>query len=171
MPHGHHGRASARRKQADYPPHSIPGALLGKQTDGDRHRGTNERRFQLLLEDSKTAPDASRVPIIDEALRTARTAKRPNRGKAVPGGIDEIDDGAVSVGSLWADERSYYPLQVEPYPPAYHLEEGKADHRFRTKPRIASDPVEVGLERRIPFRAVVAHLRWRAPRVQKGPGG
>ncbi|MDP9457871.1 MAG: hypothetical protein M3Q60_19350 [Actinomycetota bacterium] len=111
------------------------------------------------------------MPIIDEALRTARTAKRPNRGKAVPGGIDEIDDGAVSVGSLWADERSYYPLQVEPYPPAYHLEEGKADHRFRTKPRIASDPVEVGLERRIPFRAVVAHLRWRAPRVQKGPGG
>ena len=34
---------------------------------------------------------------------------------ATPG---KIDNGVVSVSSLWADEQVYYPLEVEPYTPA-----------------------------------------------------
>lgn len=53
-------------------------------------------------------------------------------------------------------ERLYYPLEVEPYTPARHFEEGKADPGFRTKPKIALELVEAAAERGIPFRAVVA---------------
>ena len=49
--------------------------------------------------------------------------------------IGKIDNGVVSVSSLWADERVYCPLEVEPYIPAHHFEGGKEDPRFRTKPR------------------------------------
>ena len=62
------------------------------------------------------------------------------------------------MGSLWADERLYYPLEDEPYTPAHHFEGGKEDPRFRTKPRIALELVEAAVEGGIPFRAVVADI-------------
>jgi hypothetical protein len=62
----------------------------------------------------------------------------------------------VSVTSLWADERIYYPVDLEPYTPSHHFEGGKQDPRFRTKLKIASRLVEFALERNMPFRAVVA---------------
>ncbi len=64
----------------------------------------------------------------------------------------------VSVGSLWADERTYYPLEAEPYTPAHWFEGGKADPAFRTKPKIALELVEAAVERDVPFRAVVANI-------------
>ena len=48
----------------------------------------------------------------------------------------------MSVGSLWAEERAYYPLEVEPYTPAHHFEGGKNDPKFRTKLKIARQLVE-----------------------------
>ena len=48
----------------------------------------------------------------------------------------------VSVSSLWADERVYYPLAVEPYTPAQWFAVGKADPAFRTKPQIALELVD-----------------------------
>jgi hypothetical protein len=39
----------------------------------------------------------------------------------------------VSVSSLWADEKLYWPLDFEPYTPAHHCERGKEDSCFRTK--------------------------------------
>ena len=62
------------------------------------------------------------------------------------------------MSSLWADERLYYPLEVEPYTPAHHFEGGKADPAFRTKPRIALELVQAARERATPFRAVVADI-------------
>src|SRR5205823_919958 len=71
-----------------------------------------------------------------------------NRGK--------IDNGVVSVSSLWADERVYYPVDFEPYTPAVYFAKGKDDAHFRTKPKIALQLVERALQEGIPFRAVVA---------------
>jgi hypothetical protein len=62
----------------------------------------------------------------------------------------------VSVSSVYADEKLYYPLEVEPYTPEHHFEGGKKDPEFRTKLQIAFELVEQALEMEIPFRAVVA---------------
>jgi SRSO17 transposase len=51
----------------------------------------------------------------------------------------------------------YYPLEVEPYTPAYHFEGGKNETKFRTKLKIACQLVKKRLVTMdIPFRAVVA---------------
>jgi hypothetical protein len=47
--------------------------------------------------------------------------------------------------SLWADERVYYPLDVEPYTPAHSFPKGKADPQFRTKLKIAVELVRRAL--------------------------
>jgi SRSO17 transposase len=60
------------------------------------------------------------------------------------------------VTSLWADERHYYPLHVEPYTPAARLAGGKQDAAFRTKPQIALALIEKARAAGIPFRAIVA---------------
>jgi hypothetical protein len=52
-----------------------------------------------------------------------------------------IDTGVVSVTSLWADERVYYPVDFEPYTPAQHFVKGKQDPQFRTKLKIAVELV------------------------------
>ena len=64
----------------------------------------------------------------------------------------------VSVSSVYADERLYYPLEVEPYTPAHHFEGGKQDPEFRTKPHIALQLVERAIEMDLPFRAVVGDI-------------
>jgi SRSO17 transposase len=79
-------------------------------------------------------------------------------GKQYLGGMGKIDNGVVSVSSLWVDERVYYPLEVEPYTPAHHFEGGKNDPGFRTKPHIAMELVERALEMGLPFRAVVGDI-------------
>jgi SRSO17 transposase len=57
---------------------------------------------------------------------------------------------------VWADERIYHPLDVEPYTPAKRLKKGRSDPAFRTKPQIAVELVESARQAHIPFRAVVA---------------
>jgi SRSO17 transposase len=66
-------------------------------------------------------------------------------GKQYLGGIGKIDNGVVSVSSLWVEERVYYPLELEPYTPAHNFVGGKADPEFRTKPQIALELVERAL--------------------------
>ena len=71
--------------------------------------------------------------------------------------IGKTDTGVVSVTSLLADEKLYWPVDLEPYTPAHHFEGGRADPKFRTKLKIASELVErAAVEEGIPFRAVVA---------------
>jgi hypothetical protein len=118
----------------------------------------NRRRVELLLEDPMSAPRQGGALVIDETGDRKDGKKTAHIGKQYLGSIGKIDNGVVSVGSLWADERIYYPLEVEPYTPAQHFEEGKADPEFRTKPKIALELVERALEMEIPFRAVVADI-------------
>ena len=39
----------------------------------------------------------------------------------------------MTVTTVWADERIYYPVHAVPYTPARHFAKGKSDPEFRTK--------------------------------------
>lgn len=118
----------------------------------------NRRRVELMLEDPKTAPVESGALVIDETGDRKDGKATAHVGKQYLGGIGKIENGVVSVSSLYADERLYYPLEIEPYTPAHHFEGGKGDPAFRTKPRIALELVERAIEMEIPFRAVVGDI-------------
>jgi len=116
----------------------------------------NERRLELLFEGSATATDGKGVLVIDEHGDRKWGRKTAHVGRQWLANIGKTDNGVVSVTSLWADEGVYWPIDFEPYTPAHHFEGGKNDSKFRTKLKIASELVELAVERSIPFRAVVA---------------
>jgi SRSO17 transposase len=118
----------------------------------------NRRRVHIMLEDPSTAPQAGGALVVDETGDRKDGKATAHVGKQYLGGIGKIDNGVVSVSSLWVDERVYYPLEVEPYTPAHHFEGGKNDPGFRTKPHIAMELVERALEMGLPFRAVVGDI-------------
>ena len=49
------------------------------------------------------------------------------------GRYGKTDNGVVTVTTVWADERLYYPVHAVPYTPARHFAKGKNDPAFRTK--------------------------------------
>lgn len=116
----------------------------------------NRRRLDLVRADPRTAPDAAGVLVIDEHGDRKWGTKTAHVGKQYVGNIGKVEQAVVSVTSLWADERVYYPAEVEPYTPAHHFARGKTDPAFRTKPQIALNLVERAVTASLPFRAVVA---------------
>jgi hypothetical protein len=62
----------------------------------------------------------------------------------------------VAVTRLFADERVFYPLPVEPNTPASRLPQGKREPAFRTKPQLGMQLVDAALAAGVRFRAVVA---------------
>jgi SRSO17 transposase len=111
-----------------------------------------------MLEDPRSAPQADGALVVDETGDRKDGKATAHMGKQYLGGIGKIDDGVVSVSSLWVEERVYYPLEVEPYTPAHHFAGGKADAQFRTKPQIALELVERALQMGLPFRAVLGDI-------------
>jgi SRSO17 transposase len=118
----------------------------------------NRRRVELMLKDPKnSAPSADGVLVIDEHGDRKWGKHTAHVGRQWLANIGKTESGVVSVTSLLADEKLYWPLDLEPYTPAHHFDGGKADPKFRTKLKIASELVErATLEEGIPFRAVVA---------------
>jgi SRSO17 transposase len=116
----------------------------------------NAQRLQLLRADPLTAPDAQGVLVIDESGDRKDGAKTAHVGRQYLANLGKTDNGVVSVSSLWADERVYYPLELEPYTPAHWFAQGKTDPAFRTKPQIAVELLERAVNEQWPFRAVVA---------------
>ncbi|MDP9411788.1 MAG: IS701 family transposase [Actinomycetota bacterium] len=116
----------------------------------------NDRRLELLCEEAATAPSEEGVLVIDEHGDRKWGKKTAHVGRQWLANIGKTESGVVSVSSLWADESVYWPVSFEPYTPAHHFEGGKEDPRFRTKLKIASQLVELAMERNVPFRAVVA---------------
>jgi hypothetical protein len=114
------------------------------------------RRLDVLRADPVTAPHAGGVLIIDETGDRKDGDKTAHVGRQYLGNRGKIENGVVSVGSLWADERVYSPLAVEPYTPQHWFAQGKADPAFRTKPQLALELVDQALAQEWPFRAVVA---------------
>src|SRR5215216_1882303 len=122
-------------------------------------REVNERRLKLLFEESAStaAPSEKGVLVIDEHGDRKWGKHTAHVGRQWLANIGKTDSGVVSVTSLLADEKLYWPVDLEPYTPAHHFEGGRADPKFRTKLKIASELVErAAVEEGIPFRAVVA---------------
>ncbi len=116
----------------------------------------NERRLALLRADPATAPDARGVLVIDEHGDRTWGHQTAHVGRQYLANLGKTDSGVVSVTSLWADARVYYPLDYEPYTPKHHFANGKADPAFRTKLPIAGELVTAAVAAGVPFRAVVA---------------
>lgn len=109
-----------------------------------------------MLEESAPAPSEKGVLVIDEHGDRKWGKHTAHVGRQWLANIGKTESGVVSVSSLLADERVYYPVDFEPYTPAHHFEVGKKDPAFRTKLKIASELVELAMGRGISFRAVVA---------------
>src|SRR5436305_13777195 len=115
-----------------------------------------QQRLAVLFTDPATQPPAQGVLIIDETGDRKHGTKTAHVARQYLGSLGKVDTGIVAVTSLWADERIYFPLHVEPYEPAERLPKGKKDPAFRTKPPIGMSLVDAALARGLPFRAVVA---------------
>jgi hypothetical protein len=116
----------------------------------------NARRLELLLIDPSTRPHDGGVLIIDETGDRKDGTKTAHVARQYLGSRGKIENGIVAVTSLWADERIYYPLHLQPYTPSERLAGGKHDPAFRTKPQLGVALVDAALEAGIAFRAVVA---------------
>src|SRR2546423_2205724 len=119
-------------------------------------RQVQAQRLKLLLDDPSTAPNERGVLVIDETGDRKDGHQTAHVSRQYLANLGKIDNGVVSVSSLWADEGVYYPIDVEPYTPAVYFAKGKDDPQFRTKLKIALQLVERAVQEAIPFRAVVA---------------
>ena len=119
-------------------------------------RAVQAERLKLLREDPTTAPTPDGVLVIDETGDRKDGHRTAHVGRQYLANLGKIDNGVVSVSSLWADERVYYPVDMEPYTPAHHFPKGKEDPQFRTKLKIAVELVRRAVQAQMPFRAVVA---------------
>jgi len=109
-----------------------------------------------LFEESTTNPSEKGVLVIDEHGDRKWGKHTAHVGRQGLANIGKTESGVVSVSSLWADEKIYWPVNFGPYTPAHHFEGGKEDPTFRTKLKIAAQLVEQSVQEGIPFRAVVA---------------
>lgn len=114
------------------------------------------QRLALLMLAEDSAPSASGVLVIDDTGDRKDGHATDHVSRQYLGSVGKTDNGIVAVTSLWADERHYYPLHVEPYTPAARLAQGKRDPTFRTKPHIALELVEKAQAAGIAFEAIVA---------------
>jgi hypothetical protein len=72
------------------------------------------------------------------------------------GRYGKTDNGVVTVTTVWADERLYYPVHAAPYTPAKHFAKGRGDPEFRTKLQIGAELAVRAREAGFMFRAVAA---------------
>jgi len=77
-------------------------------------------------------------------------------GRQWRGRYGKTDKGVVTVTTVWADERLYYPVHAVPYTPARHFAKGKNDPAFRTKLAIGADLAVQAEAAGFAFRTVVA---------------
>ena len=116
----------------------------------------NARRLELLRADPATAPHGGGVLVIDDSGDRKDGVKTAHVGRQYLGRYGKTDNGVVTVTTVWADERVYYPVHAVPYTPAKHFAKGKNDPAFRTKLAIGAGLAVRAREAGFAFRAVVA---------------
>jgi DDE superfamily endonuclease len=79
------------------------------------------------------------VLVIDDSGDRKDGTKTAHVGHQYLGRYGKTDNRVVTVTTVWADERLYYPLQAVPYTPARHFPEGKNDPAFRIRLAIGAD--------------------------------
>src|SRR6266571_3330375 len=127
--------------------------LSESRWDPDR---VNARRLELLRADPATAPHEGGVLVIDDSGDRKDGTKTAHVGHQYLGRYGKTDNGVVTVTTVWADERVYYPVHAEPYTPARHFPKGKNDPAFRTKLKIGADLAVRARDAGFTFRAVCA---------------
>jgi len=80
----------------------------------------------LVREAPPTAPTKDGVLVIDEHGDRKWGKHTAHVGRQWLANIGKTESGVVSVSSLWADEKIYWPVNFEPYTytPAHHFEGG-----------------------------------------------
>ena len=116
----------------------------------------NRRRLEFLVNDPATAPRARGVLAIDDSGDRKDGITTAHVGRQWLGRYSKTDNGIVTVTTVWADERVYYPLHAEPSTPASHCPKKQADSGFRSKLQVAADLIGKALAARVLCRAVVA---------------
>jgi hypothetical protein len=116
----------------------------------------NDRRLDLLRADPATAPHGGGVLVIDDSGDRKDGTKTAHVGRQYLGRYGKTDNGIVTVTTVWADERIYYPVHALPYTPARHFAKGKNDPEFRTKLQIGAELAVRARAAGFCFRAVVA---------------
>ncbi|MCZ1013274.1 IS701 family transposase [Streptomyces albulus] len=120
------------------------------------HERINAPRLELLLADPATASHEQGVLVIDDSGDRKDGKATAHVGRQWLGRYGKTDNGVVTVTTLWADERLYYPLHAVPYTPAHHFPRGRNDTAFRTKWKIAADLARQAQTASVAFRAAVA---------------
>src|SRR6266566_9445115 len=87
------------------------------ESDWDE-REVQAERLRLLRQDAASAPTAKGVLVIDETGDRKDGHNTAHVSRQYLANLGKIDNGVVSVSSLWADEGIYYPVDFEPYTPA-----------------------------------------------------
>jgi DDE superfamily endonuclease len=118
--------------------------------------GVDARRLELLAADPATAPHDAGVLVIDDSGDRKDGTKTAHVGHQWLGRYGKTDNGVVTVTTLWADERLYYPVHAVPYTPARHFAKGKGDPAFRTKLQIGAALAIQARAAGFVFRAVAA---------------
>jgi DDE superfamily endonuclease len=116
----------------------------------------NDRRLELLAGDPATAPHDAGVLVIDDSGDRKDGVKTAHVGRQWLGRYGKTDNGVVTVTTVWADERVYYPVHAVPYTPARHFAKGKNDPAFRTKLQIGAELAILARAAGFTFRAVAA---------------
>ncbi|MFK4273179.1 transposase [Streptomyces milbemycinicus] len=136
----------------------------------------NDRRLELLREESATAPHDGGVIVIDDSGDRKDGTATAHVGRQWLGRLGKTDNGIVTVTTVWTDGRVYYPLHATPYTPAHHFTRGRSDPAFRTKPQPAAHLAARGKEAGFSCRAVVADCAYLSqrrlvPRAARGRPG
>ena len=116
----------------------------------------NDRRLELLLADPATAPHGGGVLVIDDSGDRKDGTRTAHVGRQWLGRYGKTGSGVVTVTTVRADERLYYPVHAVPYTPARHFAKGKNDPAFRTRLQIGAELAATAREAGFTFRAVVA---------------
>jgi hypothetical protein len=85
----------------------------------------NARRLELLLADPATAPHDAGVLVVDDSGDRKDGVRTAHVGHQWLGRCGKTDKGVVTVTTVWADERVYYPVHAVPYTPGAALREGE----------------------------------------------
>jgi SRSO17 transposase len=116
----------------------------------------NARRLQLLQADPTTVARPDGVLVIDDSGDRKDGTATAHVGRQWLGRLGKTDNAVVTVSTVWADERLYYPLHARPYTPAHHFPRGNNDPDFRTKPQLAVALARRAQDAGVAFRAVAA---------------
>jgi len=127
--------------------------LSESRWDPDR---VSARRLDLLLADPATAPHGGGVLVIDDSGDRKDGTRTAHVGHQWLGRYGKTGSGVVTVTTVWAGERVYYPVHAVPYTPARHFAKGKSDPGFRTRLAIGADLAVRARDAGFVFRAVVA---------------